>query len=167
MHSFHIPLSDRLITLEPLTALHVKEMRDLSQGKDIWTWYTEDLTHPDDLEKWMSLLLKDSNAGLKMSYAVVLNESGKVIGSTSYGHIDWVEKDIEIGWTWLGADYIGSRINKHMKFLMLQYAFDQMGIERLELRTDEQNKRSRRAMEKIGAKHDGTLRSHRKTSFPS
>ena len=98
-----------------------------------------------------------------MSYAVQLNETAEIIGATSYGHISWEEKALEVGWTWLGKKYIGAGINKHMKFLMLQHAFEQMEIERLELRTDELNARSRKAMEKIGAKHDGTLRNHRST----
>lgn len=163
MKAYYSELSDDKITLVPLTASHVQEMRQLSGDSDIWTWYTEDLTNPNALESWMTKRLEESRRGEKMSYAVRLNETGEIIGSSSYGHIDWTEKGIEIGWTWLGKRFIGSGINKHMKYLMLSHAFDIMDIERLELRTDEQNARSRRAMEKIGAKHDGTLRNHRST----
>lgn len=163
MKKHYKELGDELITLIPLTADHIQEMRKLSGDSDIWRWYTEDLTHPDELEKWMTKRLAESKLGDKMSYAVKLNETGEIIGSSSYGHIDWQEKGIEIGWTWLGKKFIGSGINKHMKFLMLSHAFNKMEIERLELRTDELNVRSRKAMEKIGAKHDGTLRSHRAT----
>ena len=163
MKKHYKELGDELITLIPLTADHIQEMRKLSNDPEIWIWYTEDLTHPDALEKWMAKRLAESKLGDKMSYAVKLNKTGEIIGSSSYGHIDWVEKGIEIGWTWLGKKFIGSSINKHMKFLMLSHAFDKMEIERLELRTDELNVRSRKAMEKIGAKHDGTLRSHRAT----
>ncbi|WP_425390028.1 GNAT family N-acetyltransferase [Ekhidna sp.] len=163
MKKYYKELSDKKITLIPITADHIQEMRKLSSDSDVWTWYTEDLTHPDALEKWMTKRLAESKLGDKMAYAVKLNETGEIIGSSSYGHIDWQEKGIEIGWTWLGKKYIGSGINKNMKFLMLSHAFDKMEIERLELRTDELNVRSRKAMEKIGAKHDGTLRSHRAT----
>ncbi|MEQ6168023.1 GNAT family protein [Ekhidna sp. MALMAid0563] len=163
MKKHYKELGDEFITLIPLTADHIQEMRKLSGDSDIWRWYTEDLTHPDELEKWMTERLAESKLGDKMSYAVKLNETGEIIGSSSYGHIDWQEKGIEIGWTWLGKKFIGSGINKHMKFLMLSHAFNKMEIERLELRTDELNVRSRKAMEKIGAKHDGTLRSHRAT----
>lgn len=163
MKQYYVPLEDSRIRLEPLTAEHIQQMRSLSSDKDIWRWYTADLTNPDHLEEWMTNRLNESNRGAKLSYAVLDKESGKVIGSSSYGNIDWTEHCIEIGWTWLGKAYIGSGINKHMKFLMLDHAFETMGIERLELRTDETNARSRRAMEKIGAQHDGTLRSHRRT----
>ena len=138
-------------------------MRVLSSDKDVWTWYTEDLSDPDDLEQWMLARLEASNRGDMMSYAVVDKATDSVIGATSYGHIDWTERCIEIGWTWLGKAYIGTGVNKHMKYLMLRHAFDVMDIQRLELRTDEKNLRSRRAMEKIGATYDGTLRNHRST----
>lgn len=163
MKNFYVPLADRTITLLPITKEHIQEMRKLSSDTDVWTWYTEDLTNPDALENWMTKRLEETGRGEKMTYTVQLNDTNEIIGASSYGHIDWVEKGIEIGWTWLGKKYIGSGINKNMKHLMLQHAFENMGIERLELRTDEQNIRSRRAMEKIGAHHDGTLRNHRAT----
>lgn len=163
MKQYYVPLEDHRIRLEPMTSAHIQQMRLLSSDSDVWRWYTEDLTNPDDLERWMMNRLDESNQEAKMTYAVLDKETNKVIGSSSYGHIDWTEHCIEIGWTWLGKAYIGSGINKHMKFLMLRHAFETIGIERLELRTDEVNVRSRRAMEKIGAKYDGTLRSHRAT----
>lgn len=160
---YYIPLSDGHITLVPLNQDHIYKMRALSSDGDVWKWYTEDLTDPDALNQWMTSRLIQSQNGEMISYAVLHNQTGEVIGSSSYGHIDWSEKCIEIGWTWLGKKFIGTGINKRMKFLMLNHAFQIMEIERLELRTDETNVRSRRAMEKIGAKHDGTLRNHRRT----
>lgn len=156
-------LSDQKVTLLPITETHIEAMKKWSEDSDVWRWYTEDLTDPEALKIWMTGCLEESNRGAKMTYAVQLNETEEIIGATSYGHIDWEEKGIEIGWTWLAKPYIGKGINKHMKFLMLKHAFEQMGIERLELRTDEENVRSRKAMEKIGAQYDGTLRSHRRT----
>ncbi len=163
MKEFYKTLSDTKVSLEPLTQDHIQSLKEVCEDENIWTWYTEDLYTPEAMAKWMTQRLEESNAGEKMTFAVRLNETEQVIGSTSYGNIEWGEKNIEIGWTWLGGDFIGAGVNKHMKFLMLSHAFETMGIERLELRTDELNVRSRRAMEKIGAKHDGTLRNHRYT----
>ncbi|MEP1034493.1 GNAT family protein [Ekhidna sp.] len=163
MKEWYVTLEDQKIELIPITSDHIKEMRNLSSDSDIWTWYTEDLTNPDALEKWMTQRHLETKKGAKMTYSVRLKSTNEIIGATSYGNIDWEEKGIEIGWTWLGRKHIGSGINKHMKFLMLRHAFETMDIERLELRTDEKNLRSRRAMEKIGATHDGTLRNHRST----
>ena len=163
MKEHYIVLENSTLRLEPLTEKHVQEMRALGSDKDVWRWYTADLSSPDALEAWMTNRLKESQRGEKMSYAVILKENGKVIGSSSYGHIDWNEKCLEVGWTWLDKQYIGTGLNKHMKYLMLSHAFEAMAIERLELRTDEANVRSRKAMEKIGAIFDGTLRNHRST----
>ena len=163
MKEYYVSLEDSKIKLDPLTEDHILEMRTLSADADVWRWYTEDLSDPDDLQRWMTNRLSESNEMTKMSYAVLDQGTNQVLGSSSYGHIDWTERCIEIGWTWLGKPYIGSGINKHMKFLMLHHAFETMEIERLELRTDEENIRSRKAMGKIGAQHDGTLRNHRST----
>ena len=163
MKEWYVVLADKRVRLIPITIEHIKEMRKLSSDSDIWTWYTEDLTIPDALENWMTKRLQETEKGEKMTYTVQLIETGEIIGATSYGHINWTEKAIEIGWTWLGKRFIGSGVNKHMKFLMLRHAFEVMSMERLELRTDEENARSRKAMEKIGAIHDGTLRNHRTT----
>ncbi|MEO9483319.1 MAG: GNAT family protein [Ekhidna sp.] len=163
MKEWYGVLADHKISLLPITGAHIKEMRKLSSDADVWTWYTEDLTNPDALERWMTNRLEETERGKMMTYTVQLKETEDIIGATSYGHIDWEEKCIEIGWTWLSKQYIGAGINKHMKFLMLQHAFEKMNIERLELRTDERNVRSRKAMEKIGATYDGTLRNHRST----
>lgn len=163
MNEFYRTLSDDKVSLEPLTSDHIESLKEVCDDKEIWRWFTVDLSKPADMAGWMKRLLKDVEEGKKMTFAVRLLETGKVIGASTYGNIEWAEKNIEIGWTWLGGEFIGAGINKHMKFLMLSHAFDTMGIERLEFRTDELNVRSRRAMEKVGAKHDATLRSHRYT----
>ncbi len=163
MKDYYRTLSDDTVVLEPLTSDHIESLKKVCGDGEIWRWFTADLSQPDAMAKWMSQLLNESKEGKKMTFAVKLQETGQIIGSTSYGNIDWNEKNIEIGWTWIGGEFIGAGINKHMKFLMLSHAFDTMDVERLELRTDELNARSRRAMEKIGAKHDGTLRNHRYT----
>ena len=161
MNSHYIKLSDSYISLEPLQKGHIEELKAICKDPEIWRFFSVDLSDSNDMAKWMKQRLAESGEGNKMTYAVRLRESNQVIGTSSYGRIDLVEKVIEIGWTWIGADFIGAGINKHMKFLMLSHAFETIRIERLELRTDEDNVRSRRAMEKIGAQHDGTLRSDR------
>jgi len=163
MKHFYISLSDEKVLLAPLTESLIEQMLPLSGDRDIWRWYTADLSEPADLKAWMTNRLRETERGEKMSYAVVIKSTNEVIGSSSFGHIEWKEKCIEIGWTWLGKKYLGTGLNKHMKFLMLSHAFERMEIERLELRTDEVNVRSRKAIEKIGATFDGTLRNHRTT----
>jgi len=73
-------------------------------------------------------------------------------------NIDWNNKVLEIGATWIGRQFQGTGLNKHMKFLMLQYAFETLGIEKVEFRIDERNTASRKAVEKLGATLEGILR---------
>jgi RimJ/RimL family protein N-acetyltransferase len=82
----------------------------------------------------------------------------KYAGSTRFGFIDWHNKVLHIGWTWIGKEFQGTGLNKHMKFLMLQHAFEDMKFEKVEFRIDERNAQSRKAIEKIGAKLEGILR---------
>ena len=81
-------------------------------------------------------------------------------GSTSFGNISNKDLRLEIGWTWIGRPFQGTGLNKNCKFLLLKYAFEELEFMRVELKTDARNKQSRRAIEKIGAKYEGRLRSH-------
>ncbi|UJH67119.1 GNAT family N-acetyltransferase [Allomuricauda sp. SCSIO 65647] len=79
-------------------------------------------------------------------------------GSTRYMNIDWKNKVIEIGSTWIGKEFQGTGLNQAMKKLMIDHAFQQMGFEKVEFRIDERNLRSRKAVEKLGASLEGVLR---------
>jgi N-acetyltransferase len=70
------------------------------------------------------------------------------------------DQRLEIGWTWFGKAFQRTGLNRNVKFLMLQYAFEQLQFERVELKTDERNHPSRKAIEGIGGKFEGILRSH-------
>ena len=65
---------------------------------------------------------------------------------------------MHIGWTWIGENFQGSGLNKQMKFLMLQYAFEALNFDKVEFRVDERNMKSRKAVEKIGGTLEGLLR---------
>ena len=87
-------------------------------------------------------------------------ENEQYAGSTSFGNISNKDVRLEIGWTWIARNLQRTGLNRHCKFLMLQHAFEDLGTQRVEFRTDGRNTASRTAMEKIGAKYEGTLRSH-------
>jgi RimJ/RimL family protein N-acetyltransferase len=81
-------------------------------------------------------------------------------GSTSFGNYDPKNERIEIGWTWLFSNYQRTGLNWNMKYLMFQFAFEELNIKRVELKADGRNLQSRNAMQGIGAQYEGTLRSH-------
>jgi RimJ/RimL family protein N-acetyltransferase len=85
---------------------------------------------------------------------------GKYAGSTRFYDINLEFKTLLLGFTWYGKQFRGTGVNKHCKFLVLQFAFETLGMERVEFRADYQNKRSIAAMKSIGCKEEGVLRNH-------
>ncbi|WP_019587549.1 GNAT family N-acetyltransferase [Deinococcus apachensis] len=90
----------------------------------------------------------------------VVEVGGELAGSTRYGDIRAAHAGLEIGWTWLHPRWHGSGVNRRMKLLMLTHAFEDMGMERVQIKTDLLNTRSQRAIEKLGAVREGVLRRH-------
>lgn len=83
---------------------------------------------------------------------------GTAVGTTRYGAIDRASRSVEIGWTMLSREARRTPINTEAKYLQLRHAFDDLGAVRVWLKTDVLNERSRRAIERIGAKLDGVIR---------
>ena len=157
----NIILENNFIRLVPLQKKHLTELVPIA------------LKHPDLLKYSPSLFGNEENFQFyvqdaidsrqkKQRYPFVIFDKtlDTYIGSTSYGNISNPHKRLEIGWTWLDKSAQGKGINKQCKFLLLQYAFENLGFERIELKTDSRNLQSKRAIEKIGAKFEGELRSH-------
>ena len=95
----------------------------------------------------------------RLPFAVIVD--GRAQGSTSYGDIDLSVGGLEIGWTWYTPALWATNINPACKLLLLTHAFDDLGAQRVFLKTDHMNTRSQAAIRKLGASYDGTLRHHR------
>jgi RimJ/RimL family protein N-acetyltransferase len=93
-------------------------------------------------------------------FATILNQTNRVVGSTRFANIDWENRRVEIGWTWVGLPWQRTPVNTEAKYLMLAYAFERLRCIRVEFKTDSFNERSRNALLRIGAKEEGTLRNH-------
>ncbi len=101
---------------------------------------------------------------MTLPFATVEKSSGTAVGSTRFGNIDLNNLRAEIGWTWIAKPWQRTAINTEAKLLMLRHAFEVWQCNRVELKTDALNQRSRRAIERLGAKEEGTLRQHMVTS---
>ncbi|MEY0629886.1 GNAT family N-acetyltransferase, partial [Providencia rettgeri] len=95
-----------------------------------------------------------------LPFVVIDKKTGNAVGMTSYLRIDSVVRRVEIGATWYGKEVQRTAINTEAKYLLLQYAFEQLNCVAVELRTHFLNQQSRRAIERLGAKLDGVLRNH-------
>lgn len=126
----------------------------------IWKYTTEALSNRDAVLTYVTRAISEREAGKRYSFAICLKDSGSIVGSSSFGNISTKDRRIEIGWTWLAHEYHGKGLNTVVKYLMLKYGFEELGAHRIEFKTDNANPRSCGALEKIGAKRDGVLRSH-------
>ena len=149
----------RWVSLEPLRREHVSEIAAASADGDVGgLWYTG-APSPQTAEQWvdMRLGLQKPDTGLTFG---VRRQDGALVGSSSYLNVDAPNRRLEIGNTWYGASARRSGINTEAKLLMLGHAFDALGCVAVEFRTHFFNFTSLTAIERLGAKLDGVLRSH-------
>lgn len=148
---------DRWVRLEPLTPEHAPEI--VAATADVRPlWFTSAPT-PETTQEWMDgrLAVQHPDTGLTF---VVRTLDGRLVGSSSYCHVDAPNRRLEIGYTWYRQDVRRSGVNTECKLLMLGHAFEQLGCVAVEFRTHFFNSTSRAAIERLGAKRDGILRSH-------
>jgi RimJ/RimL family protein N-acetyltransferase len=160
MFSPDLLLETNKITLRLLTKEDFPAFQKETGNPDEWEYFTANLADPKECKLWLDEALQQYGAGLKFPFVIINREIDQIIGSTSYGNISLRDKRLEIGWTWLGKNFRGKGFNPHIKYLMLQYAYESMGFERVEFKTDVMNQASRKALTKIGAIEEGILRSH-------
>ena len=129
---------------------------ELTQDPALWTYFTHDLSTLAGLEAWAA----GHFAGDRFQFVVVDQASQQLLGSTGFGNYFPRDQRIEIGWTWLGKSAQGTGTNREMKAFMLQYAFYELGMLRVEFKTDVLNLPARKALLRIGATEEGILRSH-------
>lgn len=149
----------RWVSLEPLTPAHVPEVAAASADGDVGSLWFTSAPSPDTAGEWvdMRLSLQHPDTGLTF---VARTRDGKVVGSSSYLHVDGPNRRLEIGNTWFSASVRRTGVNTESKLLMLGHAFDELGCVAVEFRTHFFNSTSRAAIERVGAKLDGVLRSH-------
>jgi N-acetyltransferase len=151
--------SDRAL-LRPLQPYDLEQLQTIALDADTWRWNVTKITNTQDLQNWAHTAFTDRQLKRRYSFVILDKATGRLAGSTCYGNISEADKRLEIGWTWIGNDFRGTDLNRHCKFLLLSYAFEVLEYERVELKTDVLNVRSRQAMRKIGATEEGVLRSH-------
>ncbi|MBJ7406379.1 MAG: GNAT family N-acetyltransferase [Bradyrhizobium sp.] len=145
--------------LEPLSHDHreglVAAVRD---GELFKLWYTAVPT-PEGMAKEIDRRLGLQSAGSMLPFTV-FDATGNIVGMTTYMNIDAANRRVEIGSTWYGKSAQRGPLNTQCKLLLLRHAFEALNCIAVEFRTHFFNHQSRRAIERLGAKQDGILRSH-------
>ena len=146
--------------LEPLSAQHHDDLVEAVCDGELWNlWYTF-IPTPDRMQAEIERRLQLQAQGSMMPFAVINPTSGKAVGMTTYMNIDGANHRMEIGSTWYRRSVQRSALNTQCKRLLLSHAFDALGCIAVEFRTHWFNHDSRNAIERLGAKQDGVLRSH-------
>jgi N-acetyltransferase len=155
-----VPLYGEHVRLEPLTRDHVGPLAEVGLDPDLWRWTLSQVRSREDVVAYVDRALAEQAAGRALPYATVAQASGRVVGSTRFGSIDVEHRRVEIGWTWIARPWQRTPVNTEAKYLMLRHAFDALGCNRVELKTDALNERSRDAIRRLGAVEEGVLRGH-------
>ena len=153
-----VTLAGEGLRLEPLSQEHAQGLFNRGQYAADWDHMARAcFIDMADTRQWIDEALNTPN---QIAFAIVETGKGKTVGSTRYMNIREEHKSLEIGWTWLGQEWQRTRINTEAKLLLLSHAFERVGCQRVEFKTDERNLRSQRALERIGATREGVLRKH-------
>jgi RimJ/RimL family protein N-acetyltransferase len=155
-----VVLEGRHVRLEPLALHHLDALCEIGLDEDIWRWIPFQIRTRDDMLGYIKTALKLQADGTALPFATVDRGTDRVAGSTRYMNIDKPNRHVEIGSTWIGRQWQRTAVNTEAKYLMLRHAFEQLGCHRVELKTDVLNERSRNAILRIGAKHEGVFRKH-------
>lgn len=154
----------RWVRVEPLRVEHIPEVADAARDSaNESLWFTT-APGPDDAQRWVHRMLEMQAGDHGVTFVVRRLDDGRLVGSTSMFAVDPVNRRLEIGHTWYSGSVQRTGVNTETKLVLLGHAFDTLGCVAVEFRTHFFNSTSRAAIERLGAKLDGVLRSHQITA---
>ncbi|MCR9214206.1 MAG: GNAT family N-acetyltransferase [Proteobacteria bacterium] len=155
-----ITLEDEMVQLAPLEPSHEADLKEATEDGELWKlWYTL-VPSAEEMEGEIKKRMAQQEAGSMLPFTVIDRKSGRAVGMTTYMNIDQTGRRVEIGSTWYAKSVQRTGLNTRCKKLLLTHAFEELGCNAVEFRTHFHNRKSRRAIERLGAKLDGILRNH-------
>lgn len=152
-------LENEYVKLQPLENIDFDNLLEYSENEpEIWEFNSGGANGKENLKKYIANAIKNRESEKEYPFIVFDKKSGKFVGSTRFYGIFLEMKTIEIGYTWYGKKYQGSGINKNCKYLMLEFAFDKLEMERVAFAANSKNEKSLNAMKSIGCVVEGVLR---------
>jgi RimJ/RimL family protein N-acetyltransferase len=156
----HYVLENDVILLRPLQTEDFTHLLYFSLNEPaLWQYSTAPAAGKDALEHYIQSTLDARAAGKEYPFIVYDKRSGRYAGSTRFYDIQPAHATTQLGYTWYGKDFQRTGLNRHCKFLLLQFAFEELGMQRVEFRANNKNERSINAMKSIGCTVEGILRS--------
>lgn len=155
-----VELTGRHVRLRPLAPDDAPRVAAAAADGALWELFYTRIPAEADAQAWVDTALAEKAAGRSMPYLVLDAATGAPLGSTRFLRMNEANRRVEIGATFYGASVQRSPVNTECKLLLLGRAFEVMGCNVVQIRTDGFNRASQRAIERLGAKRDGVLRSH-------
>lgn len=155
-----VMLRGSIVRLEPMTAEHVDALALVGLEPELWRWIPDQVATREEMRAYVTAALEELRRGVSLPFVTIANANNQVIGSTRYGNIDMANRRVEIGWTWITSAYQRTAVNTEAKLLLLSHAFETLKVNRVELKTDALNQRSRAAIARLGAVEEGIFRKH-------
>ena len=155
-----VTLCGNIVRLEPLAASHAAELAEIGLPPELWRLQPEPVATAQDMQRYVERALAGQRAGTCLPFVIVRQSTGQIIGATRYMDIALDHKRLEIGATWLTPSSQRSGANTEAKFLLLQHAFETIGIIRVVFKTELSNTQSRQAILRIGGVEEGVFRKH-------
>ncbi len=165
IESFSPVLENERVILRPIKESDLEYLKPFSVNEpEIWKYSLISAAGEENLKYYLELALQKHAAGAALPFIIYDKQLGEYAGSSRLYEINEKQKNLLLGYTWYGKKFQGTGLNKNCKYLLLKYAFEKMGMHRVELRADNNNERSKAAMRSIGAVEEGILRSESVTS---
>jgi RimJ/RimL family protein N-acetyltransferase len=155
-----VTLEGSIVRLEPLSMAHLHGLAEVAFDESIWQWTLARPTDIDGLRAWMATAIANLDAGTEMPFATIDQATDRPIGSSRFMSIVPEHRRLEIGWTWVAPAWQRRGANQEAKYLQLRHAFEDLGANRVEFKTDSLNEKANPALLAIGATFEGTFRNH-------
>jgi RimJ/RimL family protein N-acetyltransferase len=155
-----ITLTGTRVQLQPLSESHLDPLSEVGLDPDLWKWIPIQVIDRDQMLRYIQSVLAEQQKGVSIPFATIDRASNKVVGSTRFMSIDVPNKRLEIGATWIAKPWQRTSINTEAKYLMMRHAFETLGCNRVEWKTDALNTQSRNAILRLGARQEGIFRHH-------
>ena len=153
-------IENNVVALVPMKREHIDGIFEAAQDSRIWEHMSVDLTKKENVIHYVEDALNKQANGTDFSFVIMDQLTGKIIGCTWFLDISMPHKRLEIGSTWITPSHWRTSVNTNCKYLLLQYCFEELQLNRVQIKTGHENVRSQKAIERIGATKEGVLRNH-------
>ena len=155
-----VVLEGSLVRLEPLSRSHLDGLVAVALDPLIWRFTIARPIDRSGIEAWVDAAIANAEAGLEVPFATIDRATGRPIGSSRFMSIVPEHRRLEIGWTWLGRDWQRTGSNREAKYLQMRHAFEVLGANRVEFKTDSRNEAARGGLLGAGTTFEGIFRNH-------